>query len=249
MSEDIFRGLKRVGEREAAQRDEDERWTARAAGRGDVPAADDDEATHMAAATAPRDSAYLDAMTAKALAATHGKASATGASGGGRRSKVVRLWPWIALPAAAAAAAALWFANARPRELPEYALVVTGPDRAVRAAPSASEPGDRRTLSDGALLSVVLRPAAPPTGAVQAWAWVEGAGPRRAAGVVPRIEPSGAVIVEGDPSAVFGDARGDVDLVVAVAPGGALDGSFDAARRASTSGQCRLLRVPLHRPR
>lgn len=246
MSDDIFRGLKRVGEREAARRDEDERWAARAAGRGDVPATDGDEATHMAAATAPRDSAYLDAMTAKALAATHGKDA--DASGAGRRPKVVRLWPWIALPAAAAAAAALWLANAGPRELPEYALVVTGPDRAVRAEPAASEPRDRRTLSDGALLAVVLRPATPPTGALQAWAWVEGAGPRRTAGVLPRIEPSGAVIVEGDPIAVFGDLRGDVDLVVAVAQRGSLDGSFDAAQRASTSGHCRLVRVLLHRP-
>src|SRR4051794_9514670 len=99
MSDDLFRKLKNIGEREAAQREGDAMWRARSAG---TLGADDDaklradaerdpEAAHMLEATAPRGEAYLDALTAKALDTVHAE-PARRAPG----AKVRRLFPMLA---------------------------------------------------------------------------------------------------------------------------------------------------------
>lgn len=257
MSDDLFRRLKSVGEREMAQRHDDAQWRARSAGTLDAAedaklaakAESDPETAHMFRATAPRDDAYLDALTAKALDAVRADAAPKRAGNGG--GKVLRLFPALALPMAAAAGLLFWMSNRAPHEaLPAYALSVDGTDRFQRGGPAPEPTDERRTLSDGAHLTVVLRPATPPVATVDAWAWVEGDGARHAAGVAPRVESSGTVILEGQDRAVFGNARGDLDLVLAVATHGAIDGTLEAAAKAAERGgpEVHVAHVRVRRP-
>jgi hypothetical protein len=208
----------------------------------------------MRALTEPYDAAKYDALTARALdivrspgtaPAPVARASAPAAAKPkGRRTGVV-----IAFAGTLAAAAAVLLLVREPGgALPGYSVEVAGIDRGLRG-PSDPPAAARPKVSEGARLSIVLRPAEPVAYDVDAIAVVDAPSGPRPSGVAPVVRPGGVVVLEGDERRVLADAHGAIDLVIAVGPRGSLPREPGDVARLESSGSRRFVtRIALETP-
>ena len=258
--------LKDIAHEDAAAREDDDAWIRRAAGALSpeeeaalvVRAGSSEEAALLHRATAPLAADRMEELLARAERAAasapevrrDGVAPARRSSTAPSRMRAVLMWSG---PILAAAALILWIRARTPEAtaLPEYAVVVGGVDVAERGASSRAEPAaaappsERQAASAGARLTIVARPAqhVPVPVAVAVFA-IRGAETREVP-ILPRVSESGTVTLEGTREALFGDARGPVDLVVWIGPRASLPVTAEAAREGTSAPSVRRIVVPL----
>jgi hypothetical protein len=158
------------------------------------------------------------------------------------RQKARSRWAAGSAVLALAAGAALWLAT-RPGgdgPLPEYALLVTGGERSVRA----DDPRDV-VLSPGARVTMTLRPAEPAGGALEAQAFLSQGGAEIALEASVEVSADGAVRMVGRVPAGAALAAGEAEVVAAIGRQGALAGSPATIAELSKRGGVRVVRKPV----
>ncbi len=153
-----------------------------------------------------------------------------------------RRWLAPSFVLALGAAAAAWMMWRAPA-LPAYALALEGGDAPLRGAPAAAGPG-RVTLARDSRLELVLRPATPVEGAVQARIYLAGDPPVPLDAAV-EVAPSGAVRWSGTAEQLVGARTGEVDLLVVVGRPAALPAPGELARQPEGGRTWQRFRVPL----
>ena len=147
-----------------------------------------------------------------------------------RRSRRL-LGPAFVLALAAAAAWLLW-----PRGLlPAYTLALEGGDATARGGPAPDAAG-RVVLASGSRIEIVLRPATPVEGPVQAHLYMDGDPPAPLEAAV-EVAPSGAVRWSGTAGQLVGPRTGDVDVLLVVARPSAQPAPAEIARQPDGGGR------------
>jgi hypothetical protein len=258
--------LRDIAREDAAARADDDAWIRRAAGALSpeeeaeilARAGSSEEAALLHRATAPVAADRMDELLARAERAAASApeaprdrvAAARRASPAPSRMRAVLMWSG---PILAAAALILWIRARAPEAtaLPEYAVVVGGVDVQQRGVPSPALPSatapasERQAASAGAWLTIVARPAERVPVPVAVAAFVVRGAETRQVPILPRVSESGTVTLEGTREALFGDARGPVDLVVWIGPRASLPVTAGAAREGTSAPSVRRIVVPL----
>jgi hypothetical protein len=159
----------------------------------------------------------------------------------------------VALPALAIAAAVALFIRTRSPSasdlaIPMYSMTFEGADAPQRGPEGPTLPEQRRVVSKGARVHVVLRPADTAPAGIGARAFVVRGTTARLVPVEPDVAPTGAVAFEAGDEQLFGDEHGDLELVIFVGGADALPRNGDEALARSSDAATRIVRVPLRRP-
>jgi hypothetical protein len=235
-SDPILADLARIARDEAAARAEDPRWERLA--RGELSAADEAEIRRQAAGD-PEIAALYEAFRplsdeTKGRIADRVLAAEASRHGHGT-ARVVPFRPLrraaiVAIPLALAAAVALWVARpptdtgavaSADAPLPEYALGVTGGDRATRSG-DAPHGNGAIELRRESRLELVLRPSKPITGAVAARGFLVQGADARAWNPAMEVSGDGAIRAAGPAGAFLGVPAGAWDVVLVVGRAGGL---------------------------
>jgi hypothetical protein len=127
--------------------------------------------------------------------------------------------PGSALGALVALAAALWLLWPSPR-LPPYTLTIEGGDSALRSAGGEGQGGAGRPIAvtAGSHLELVLRPATPIDGAVEARLYLVASpgAPPIVTGRSAEVAPGGSVRWRGAVRDLVGERTGEVELLLVV---------------------------------
>lgn len=215
-----------------------------------LAAGDDDVARPLDDAARARITAkLLEATTAKAGpkpdAATRESASASPAKtrDDGARVVLLRRAAWVVAPLAMAAAVLLWIG--RPQSLapvPDYEVSLVGGDQTTRGAPVQLR-GDTIRVRSASRVQIVARPATKPEGTVEARAFLIRGGAAQPWTVPIEVSPEGAARISGEAGAIFPEATGDWDVVVAVGRAAALPTQANVVSMlGGTTGAVRVVR-------
>ncbi len=146
-------------------------------------------------------------------------------------------------PLAAVAALALWLRSPSSPPIGDYDLVLTSADVKSRAAtaPEAANAG----VQTGRDFEMVLHPKEAIEGEIAVRTFLVRDGRARPWNAPIEISPKRTVRIAGDVEALFGDRRGDVEILVAIGRPDALPETPEAALRAKAdhNARWRLLRA------